>query len=144
MVAGHQVLVTVSDSSGFAPSPPRCGLPLAAACPVSVRGQTGAGQRSDSRREDPWAGEQIRCSFRKEAAVTHHRDTHTTVPFGIERTSVPGHPRQASTPAIVDIEGGGSYDLRVTQVSKQIGQNSLEMLAYNGSIPGPTLRVTQG
>lgn len=76
--------------------------------------------------------------------MTQHTDTHTTVPSGVEGTSIPANPRQARTPAIVDIEAGGSYDLRVTRVTKQIGEDSLEMLAYNGSIPGPLLRVTQG
>ena len=36
------------------------------------------------------------------------------------------------------------FDLRIAPVVKQIGENRVRMIAYNGSIPGPTLRVRQG
>ena len=45
---------------------------------------------------------------------------------------------------IVDLPPGGSFDLRVHPVSKRIGDAVVGMLAYNGSIPGPTLRVRRG
>ena len=35
-------------------------------------------------------------------------------------------------------------NLRIAPVVKQIGEDRVRMLAYNGSIPGPTLRVRQG
>jgi FtsP/CotA-like multicopper oxidase with cupredoxin domain len=35
-------------------------------------------------------------------------------------------------------------DLRIAPVTKQIGDAVIRMLAYDGSIPGPTLRVRQG
>jgi FtsP/CotA-like multicopper oxidase with cupredoxin domain len=35
-------------------------------------------------------------------------------------------------------------DLRIAPVAKQLGPTTVRMLAYNGSIPGPTLRVRQG
>ena len=44
----------------------------------------------------------------------------------------------------VDLSDGAVFDLRVTPVIKQIGDATVRMLAYNGSIPGPTLRVRQG
>ena len=34
--------------------------------------------------------------------------------------------------------------MRIAPVVKQLGDDRVRMLAYNGSIPGPTLRVTQG
>jgi len=37
-----------------------------------------------------------------------------------------------------------SFELRIGAVLKRIGDASVRMLAYNGSIPGPTLRVKQG
>ena len=46
--------------------------------------------------------------------------------------------------AIVDVPPDGSFDLRVHPVAKRIGDATLRMLSYNGSIPGPTLRVRQG
>jgi FtsP/CotA-like multicopper oxidase with cupredoxin domain len=44
---------------------------------------------------------------------------------------------------IVDVPDGGRVELRVAPVTKQIGDATVRMLAYNGSIPGPTLRVPQ-
>lgn len=45
---------------------------------------------------------------------------------------------------IVDVANGDTLDLRVGAISKRIDDVSHDMLAYNGSIPGPTLRVRQG
>jgi FtsP/CotA-like multicopper oxidase with cupredoxin domain len=47
-------------------------------------------------------------------------------------------------PTLVDLADGDTFDLRVTPVVKQIGNDRVRMLAYNGSIPGPTLRIRQG
>ena len=50
----------------------------------------------------------------------------------------------ASRPTeVVEVPGGGRVELRVAPVTKQIGDATVRMLAYNGSIPGPTLRVRQ-
>src|SRR5688500_11967590 len=49
----------------------------------------------------------------------------------------------AATPS-VDLADGDSYELVAAPVRKQIGGAELRLLAYNGSVPGPTLRVTQG
>jgi FtsP/CotA-like multicopper oxidase with cupredoxin domain len=51
----------------------------------------------------------------------------------------------ASRPTeIVEVADGERFELRIAPVSKQIGDATVRMLAYNGSIPGPTLRVRQG
>jgi FtsP/CotA-like multicopper oxidase with cupredoxin domain len=47
-------------------------------------------------------------------------------------------------PALVDLAPGDVFELRIAPVVKQIGENRVRMIAYNGSIPGPTLRVRQG
>jgi FtsP/CotA-like multicopper oxidase with cupredoxin domain len=47
-------------------------------------------------------------------------------------------------PQIVELSGGDEFDLRIGAVSKRLGEATVRMLAYNGSIPGPTLRVPQG
>src|SRR5919198_1488702 len=44
---------------------------------------------------------------------------------------------------IVEVADGGSFNLRAEPVRKQLGDADVRMLAYNGSIPGPTLRVKQ-
>jgi FtsP/CotA-like multicopper oxidase with cupredoxin domain len=50
----------------------------------------------------------------------------------------------ASAPTVVELSDGSRIELRIAPVSKRIGHATVRMLAYNGSIPGPTLRVPQG
>jgi len=47
-------------------------------------------------------------------------------------------------PEIVELSHGDAFDLRIDPVVKRIGEATARMLAYNGSIPGPTLKVRQG
>jgi len=56
----------------------------------------------------------------------------------------PSERAEETVSAIVDVAPGGTFDLRVAPVTKWIDGRPYEMLAYNGSIPGPTLRVSQG
>jgi FtsP/CotA-like multicopper oxidase with cupredoxin domain len=44
----------------------------------------------------------------------------------------------------VRLADGDSFDLHIGPVANRIAGADLRMLAYNGSIPGPTLRVKQG
>jgi FtsP/CotA-like multicopper oxidase with cupredoxin domain len=51
----------------------------------------------------------------------------------------------AAMPAeLVELARGQRFQLRIAPVSKQLGDATVRMLAYNGSIPGPTLKVRQG
>jgi FtsP/CotA-like multicopper oxidase with cupredoxin domain len=50
----------------------------------------------------------------------------------------------ATTPEVVELADGQHFDLRMAPVTKRFGDATVRMLAYNGSIPGPTLRVRQG
>ena len=50
----------------------------------------------------------------------------------------------AGPPGVVELGSGDHLDLRVTPVAKRIGDATVRMLAYNGSVPGPTLRVPEG
>ena len=45
---------------------------------------------------------------------------------------------------MIDLPGGDVFDLRIAPVAKRLGDATVRMLAYNGSIPGPTLRVREG
>jgi FtsP/CotA-like multicopper oxidase with cupredoxin domain len=54
-----------------------------------------------------------------------------------------GLPAASATP-VVELADGDRYTLRIAPVSKRIGDATVRMLAYNGSIPGPTLRVPEG
>ena len=51
---------------------------------------------------------------------------------------------EVGSPSVVRLRDGDSFDLRISAVRKQLGSDGLRMLAYNGSIPGPTLHVDQG
>ena len=51
-------------------------------------------------------------------------------------------PAQPST--VVDLSDGDVFELRIAPVAKQLGEHTVRMLGYNGSIPGPTLRVREG
>ncbi len=50
----------------------------------------------------------------------------------------------ASASSVVELKNGDTYDLTASYVTKVIGGKEQIMLAYNGSIPGPTFRVKQG
>jgi FtsP/CotA-like multicopper oxidase with cupredoxin domain len=54
-----------------------------------------------------------------------------------------GVPDAVATSA-VEVPNGERFELRIGPVRKQIGEAMIRMLAYNGSIPGPTLKVRQG
>ena len=51
---------------------------------------------------------------------------------------------EAQRPEMVELSDGDEFELRIAPVTKEIGGNSVRMLAYNGSIPGPTLKVRRG
>jgi FtsP/CotA-like multicopper oxidase with cupredoxin domain len=61
-------------------------------------------------------------------------------PFPRDTTGLP----EAVETQIIELENGNTFDLRATIIRKQIGDANVKMLAYNGSIPGPTLKVRQG
>jgi FtsP/CotA-like multicopper oxidase with cupredoxin domain len=58
-------------------------------------------------------------------------------------TDVEGLPA-AVAPELVELADGETFRLRIEPVAKHIGGKSVRMLAYNGSIPGPTLKVREG
>ena len=58
-------------------------------------------------------------------------------------TAVAGLPESVGT-EVLDLGDGETVDLRIAPVTKTIGDATVRMLAYNGSIPGPTLRVREG
>jgi FtsP/CotA-like multicopper oxidase with cupredoxin domain len=58
-------------------------------------------------------------------------------------TDVAGLPA-ARSPELVELADGDEFDLRIAPVAKQLGDATVRMLAYNSSVPGPTLRVHQG
>ena len=51
---------------------------------------------------------------------------------------------EAGRPTLLELAPGDTLDLRVGPVAKRLGDTTVRMLGYNGSIPGPTLKVQQG
>jgi FtsP/CotA-like multicopper oxidase with cupredoxin domain len=58
-------------------------------------------------------------------------------------TDITGLP-EATPPQTLDLADGGELRLRLGPVAKLLAGTTVRMLAYNGSVPGPTLRVRQG
>jgi len=50
----------------------------------------------------------------------------------------------AARPEVVPLRDGDRFDLEIAPVKKRIGEATVRMLAYNGSIPGPTLKIPEG
>jgi FtsP/CotA-like multicopper oxidase with cupredoxin domain len=73
----------------------------------------------------------------------HHSrpDLSTTVEsFSIDPSGL----SEAGRPELLELADGDTLDLRVGPVAKRLGEDTVRMLGYNGSIPGPTLKVQQG
>ena len=70
---------------------------------------------------------------------THER-SHAGDRFPTATEGLPG----AVVSEVIDPAPGDAVELRIGPVAKRIGDATVRMLAYNGSIPGPTLRVREG
>ena len=51
---------------------------------------------------------------------------------------------EAARPSSIELADGDEFELEIAPVKKRIGDATVRMLAYNGSVPGPTLKVPQG
>ena len=58
-------------------------------------------------------------------------------------TEIAGLP-PAVPPELVELADGQELQLRIAPVAKRLGDATVRMLAYNGSIPGPILKVQEG
>jgi FtsP/CotA-like multicopper oxidase with cupredoxin domain len=73
----------------------------------------------------------------------HHpgSDSHAqTVELPRETEGLP----EARKTELVELADGDEFELEIIPVKKRIGDATVRMLAYNGSVPGPTLEVPQG
>jgi FtsP/CotA-like multicopper oxidase with cupredoxin domain len=60
--------------------------------------------------------------------------------FPTDPTGLP----EATLPEVLELADGDTLNLNVAPVAKDLAGSVVRMLGYNGSIPGPTLRVRQG
>jgi FtsP/CotA-like multicopper oxidase with cupredoxin domain len=74
--------------------------------------------------------------------MQHHQPDSLTPAdsFPTDPTGLP----EASRPQLLELADGDTLELRVGSVAKPLGDTTVRMLGYNGSIPGPTLKVAQG
>src|SRR5919197_968891 len=51
---------------------------------------------------------------------------------------------EAPKAELVELQDGEEFKLEIVPVKKRIGDATVRMLSYNGSVPGPTLKIEQG
>src|SRR4051794_27463589 len=66
--------------------------------------------------------------------MQHHPDRFPTETVGLP---------EAGATELVALSDGDQFELRIAPVSKRLGGSTVRMLAYNGSIPGPILKVKE-
>jgi FtsP/CotA-like multicopper oxidase with cupredoxin domain len=75
----------------------------------------------------------------------HHHHGHADGPHDTSTFPTTTADLPVAQPAqTVEVGDGSGLELRISPVAKHIGDATVRMLAYNGSIPGPVLRVRQG
>ena len=72
--------------------------------------------------------------------MQHHTQAEPSDQFPTDATGLP----ESRAPELVELSDGDHFDLRIAPVAKRLGDATVRMLAYNGSIPGPTLKVQEG
>jgi FtsP/CotA-like multicopper oxidase with cupredoxin domain len=74
--------------------------------------------------------------------MQHHTqpDPPATESFPTDPTGLP----EATRPQLLELAPGDTLNLNIGPVAKRLGDTTVRMLGYNGSIPGPTLKVQQG
>jgi FtsP/CotA-like multicopper oxidase with cupredoxin domain len=60
--------------------------------------------------------------------------------FPTDVADLPG----SAAPRTVELRDGDDLELRIAPIAKHVGGATVRMLAFNGSVPGPSLRVHQG
>jgi FtsP/CotA-like multicopper oxidase with cupredoxin domain len=70
---------------------------------------------------------------------TQHSSPTAAESFPTDPTGLP----EATRPALLELADGNTFDLHLGPVAKRLDDTTVRMLGYNGSIPGPTLKVHQ-
>jgi FtsP/CotA-like multicopper oxidase with cupredoxin domain len=69
-----------------------------------------------------------------------HHEQHKPEPFPTDTAGLP----EAAASQVVDLGDGDRFELRIAPVAKRLGDDTVRMIAYNGSVPGPSIRVREG
>ena len=72
--------------------------------------------------------------------MQHHIDHDQGELFSTDPSGLP----EATPTELVELDHGAVFELEIGPVAKRLGGTTMRMLGYNGSIPGPTLKVAQG
>jgi FtsP/CotA-like multicopper oxidase with cupredoxin domain len=72
--------------------------------------------------------------------MQHHIDHDQPDRFPTDPSGLP----EAGRPVLLELAHGDTLKLDIGPVAKRLGDATVRMLGYNGSIPGPTLKVQQG
>jgi FtsP/CotA-like multicopper oxidase with cupredoxin domain len=75
-----------------------------------------------------------------EETMQQHTDRDPPDRFPTDPSGLP----EAGRPQLLQLAPGDTLELRVGPVAKRLGDTRVRMLGYNGSVPGPTLKVQQG
>jgi FtsP/CotA-like multicopper oxidase with cupredoxin domain len=75
--------------------------------------------------------------------MQHHTGPDPATPAESFPTDPTGLPK-AGRPQPLELADGDTLDLQIGPVAKRLGSTTVRMLGYNGSVPGPTLKVQQG
>jgi FtsP/CotA-like multicopper oxidase with cupredoxin domain len=75
--------------------------------------------------------------------MQHHTPLDPPTPAESFPTDPAGLP-EAGRSALLELADGETLDLQIGPVAKRLGDATVRMLGYNGSIPGPTLKVQEG
>src|SRR3954469_21364721 len=81
-----------------------------------------------------------RAQPRSPRVVKEHRMDTTSQHFPRETAGLTA----ARSTEIVELADGGRVELRIAPGAKRLGGATVRLLAYNGSVPGPPLKVPQG
>ncbi|MFL5939597.1 MAG: multicopper oxidase domain-containing protein [Gaiellaceae bacterium] len=69
-----------------------------------------------------------------------HTETTQADAFPTDTTGLPA----ARATELIELGDGELFEMSIEPVAKQIGEHTVRMLGYNGSVPGPTLRLPEG
>jgi FtsP/CotA-like multicopper oxidase with cupredoxin domain len=73
-----------------------------------------------------------------------HEHVHAEAPHAQEFPTDPAGLPAARNTEVVELADGQQFEMSIEPIAKQIGEHTVRMLGYNGSVPGPTLRVPEG